>query len=370
MASPCGSKPGRETGGKPASCQNQDLWQSLQEALADHDVAWVWVKGHAGHPGNEHADRVAQEAAQRASVEAFLNHEVPSRTVVRIVATHEEGQRLDRFLSRHYPSLHMGLVQKALRCKDIRVNGLRAAPSYHLRSGDEVHLFRGLLNTVTDAEKRLNKRPAFMTGIKNWRTSFESNACWKRIPLWCSTKGLARLAKVVRGSMYGVDRALEVLYGQKMYLVHRLDRETSGALLVARQPSSARFFMSAFLTRRIHKGYIALLTGHLPDSMEGGVYTSWMKKEALGRYESMHHYDTHRPGSQKAETRFFVLQKNDAHSLVCMHPYTGRRHQLRAQTKALGAPIVGDALWQGRDERTSFLHARCLRFPCPVSKRV
>ncbi len=49
--------------------KNQDLWQSLQEALTGHDVAWVWVKGHAGHPGNEHADRVAQEAAQRASVE-------------------------------------------------------------------------------------------------------------------------------------------------------------------------------------------------------------------------------------------------------------------------------------------------------------
>ncbi|TGW15827.1 ribonuclease HI [Candidatus Hepatobacter penaei] len=49
--------------------KNQDLWQSLQEALTDHDVAWVWVKGHAGHPGNEHADRVAQEAAQRAFVE-------------------------------------------------------------------------------------------------------------------------------------------------------------------------------------------------------------------------------------------------------------------------------------------------------------
>ncbi|WP_031934419.1 RluA family pseudouridine synthase [Candidatus Hepatobacter penaei] len=299
-----------------------------------------------------------------------MSQEVPPRTVVRIVATHEEGQRLDRFVSRHYPSLHMGLVQKALRCKDIRVNGLRAAPSYHLRSGDEVRLFRGLLNTVTDAEKEAQQKARLHDRHQELADQLRKQCLLETDTFVVINKRYGQACQGGTGVDVSVDRALEVLYGQKMYLVHRLDRETSGALLVARQPSSARFFMSAFLARRIHKSYIALLMGHLPDSMEGGVYTSWMKKEALGRHESMHHYDTHRPGSQKAETRFFVLQKNDTHSLVCMHPYTGRRHQLRAQTKALGAPIVGDARYgEGVTKGPLFLHARCLRFPCPISKK-
>ncbi len=290
--------------------------------------------------------------------------------VVQIVEPHEEGQRLDRFLSRHYPSLHMGLVQKALRCKDIRVNGMRAVPSYHIKPGDEVRLFRGLLNTVTDAEKEAQKKARLQDRHQELAHHLGKQRLLETDTFVVLNKMPGQACQGGTGVDVSIDRALEVLYGQKMYLVHRLDRETSGVLLVARQPSSARFFMSAFFAHRVHKTYIALLKGHLPDHIEGAVYTSWMKKEALGRHESMHHYDTHHPGSQKAETRFFVLQKNDMHTLVCMHPYTGRRHQLRAQTKALGAPIVGDTRYgAGLAKGPLFLHARCLRFPCPVSKK-
>ena len=276
----------------------------------------------------------------------------------------ESDQRLDRFLARLYPRVAKSLWQKALRRRDVRVNGKSARPDYRMCTGDEVSIFSGLLNVCDEIKSEAKPiDPTLVSLLKNTILHQGDDFTVLNKPRGCACQGGV-------GVRVRLDQALPVALERPAYLVHRLDKETSGALLVAHTSKAAAFFAQCFQERRVLKTYIALLRGHLPAHTQGGVYTSWLRKEPKGRHESMVCFDLPVPGAQEARTRFEVLEMGMAVSCVRMIPETGRKHQLRAQTAHLGAPIWGDDRYSVKSDSGLCLHALTLCFELPSGETI
>ncbi len=154
-------------------------------------------------------------------------------------------------------------------------------------------------------------------------------------------------------------------------IVHRLDKETSGILLIAKTPASFTNLQKQFKERGVEKSYIALLHGRLEP--EEGVISV-----PVGRLPWRRDRFGILPGGRESETKYKVIKNYDKHSLVEFFPKTGRTHQIRIHAKYLGHPVVGDEFYAGR--RTAredriwcprlFLHAASIRFTHPVSGKM
>jgi RluA family pseudouridine synthase len=175
----------------------------------------------------------------------------------------------------------------------------------------------------------------------------------------------------------GVSKSLDDLLvafaksnGKKPRLVHRLDRGTSGVIIVARTKPSAAFLSDEFAARRAHKTYLAIAGGDLPDEEEGVFDQSLAKVEEGGR-PRMLIAKPGRKGSQDAVTRWRILSRQGDHALFELMPETGRMHQIRAHLLGAGCPILGDHLY-GAGARTAgrlMLHARSLEIGIPDDGR-
>tara|TARA_R100000365_G_C2747552_1_gene77599 strand:+ start:4830 stop:5561 length:732 start_codon:yes stop_codon:yes gene_type:complete len=176
----------------------------------------------------------------------------------------------------------------------------------------------------------------------------------------------------------GVDRSLDDLLvafaksnGKKPRLVHRLDRGTSGVVIVGRTKPATAFLSEEFATRRASKTYLALVEGPLPQSDTGLMEQSLVRVEEGGR-PRMIVASPGRKGAQSAVTYWRVLARTDTHALMELKPETGRMHQIRIHLSASGSPILGDHLY-GRGTKSAdrlMLHAAALEIGHPDGGRV
>lgn len=132
----------------------------------------------------------------------------------------------------------------------------------------------------------------------------------------------------------------EAVSGRKLYVVHRLDKETSGVVVFAKDVQSHRFLNEQFSRRRVRKTYLALVHGVIA-APEGEIRRS-LREFGSGRVAVD-------PKGKQSLTRYAVRQRLGSYTLVVAHPHTGRRHQLRAHFYSIGHPIVGDARYGSRD---------------------
>lgn len=159
--------------------------------------------------------------------------------------------------------------------------------------------------------------------------------------------------------------------GVKPRLVHRLDRDTSGAILAARSQPAAAFLGKAMMGRRIHKTYLAIVAPGTPEPSSGVIEAALARRE-IGREAYVRVVDPGAPGAQGAVTRYRTLAADDHAALVELVPRTGRMHQLRVHLASIGRPIVGDARYggalvlAGMPVARLMLHARSLAFPHPA----
>jgi 23S rRNA pseudouridine955/2504/2580 synthase len=281
------------------------------------------------------------------------------------VAPDDDGIRLDRWFKRHLPEASFNLVSRWARTGQLRVDGKRAAPGDRLEAGQQIR--------VPPAEPHANPRPkperptlsedeiAFVNEIVIHR---DPQAIVVNKPPGLATQGGTKTRTHLDGLLDGLaDEA-----GQRPKLVHRLDKDTSGVLLLARTARAAAFFSKAFSGRTARKVYWAIVVG-VPDIKDGMIDLPLAKQPGTGG-EKMHVDEAE---GQAARTRYRVIERaGNRAAWVELQPLTGRTHQLRVHMAAIGHPIVGDGKYGGQEafltgaiSRKLHLHARRLRIDHP-----
>ena len=275
------------------------------------------------------------------------------------VGADDEGVRLDRWFKRHLPQIGFGTVSKWARTGQVRVDGKRARPEDRLAAGQVVRVPPG----GETPERKLRPRPELtaeqVAEAEAMVIAQTPAAIVLNKPPGLATQGGTRTHS-------HVDGLLDAFAGEdepRPRLVHRLDKDTSGVLLIARTPGSAAFFSKRFSGRSAKKVYWALVVG-VPELAEGLIDAPLAKQPGTGG-EKMHVDDE---AGQPARTRYRMVERaGNAAAWVELEPLTGRTHQLRAHMAAIGHPIVGDGKYGGQAafltgsvSRKMHLHARRL----------
>ncbi len=255
----------------------------------------------------------------------------------------DDGTRLQRWFVRNYPSMPLREFYKLCRGGQIRVNSKRVHGREILNAGDAIRI----PPTIGGFATRLHKSSAgdkfSLTDLEELRQCIVHND--DDIVVFNKPAGLA--VQGGSGIRKSIDKMAAALFPyDKISLVHRLDKETSGLLVVAKNQRAAQHLSAQFQNKDAHKEYLALLNGDVKPSR--GVIDNYMiKGQVFDTPERVNSGTGQRP--QRAVTNYQVLASAGNISWVLFSPKTGRTHQLRLHSAlTLGAPIVGDTLY-GRD---------------------
>ena len=238
-----------------------------------------------------------------------------------------QNTRFDKWFKAKIINLPQSLIEKIIRLNKVKINRKRVKSSYRVKCGDIVEVYdiskfkenyRPKISKYRPSKKEVNIYDDFI--IENNENFIIINKP-AGIAVQSGTKSFKNIIDILKVSKYFVNH--------KPYIVHRLDKETSGILIVAKSREYAQLFTSLFRIRKIHKTYIALTYGKVSK-------LKTILKDDLVLYEN------NRKIIQKAISYLKVLKSSDIYSYVELNPITGRKHQLRKQLYNIGNPIVGD----------------------------
>ena len=238
-----------------------------------------------------------------------------------------QNSRFDKWFKAKVINLPQSLIEKIIRLKKVKINKKKTKSSYRVQSGDIVDVYDISKFKLSDRPKIIKYKPSkkeinfYDDYIIENNENFVIINKPAGIPVQSGTKSFKNIIDVLKNTRY--------FEKHKPYIVHRLDKETSGILIVAKTREYAQLFTSLFRIRKIHKTYVALTYGKVPKS-----------KDTLK--DDLVTYDNNKKIIQKAISHLKVLKLSNDYSYVELNPITGRKHQLRKQLYNIGNPIVGD----------------------------
>tara|TARA_E500000178_G_scaffold266139_1_gene263457 strand:+ start:671 stop:1549 length:879 start_codon:yes stop_codon:yes gene_type:complete len=235
--------------------------------------------------------------------------------------------RLDRWFKQNVINLPHSLIERIIRQNKIKVNKKKTKSSYRVQSGDLIEVYNILKFRPIDNSKKLKYIPKKSEIGKYDDYVIENNENFIIInkpsgtAVQAGTKSFKNLIDTIKNTKY--------FENSKPYIVHRIDKETSGILIIAKNRKFAQLFTSLFRIRKIHKTYLALVYGKVNNSVKT------MRDELV-------YYENKKKVTQKAITNIKIIKSNEGYSFVELNPITGRKHQLRKQLLKIGNPIIGD----------------------------
>jgi 23S rRNA pseudouridine955/2504/2580 synthase len=296
------------------------------------------------------------------------------------VEKEDDGARLDRWFRRHCPGLSHGVLEKLLRTGQVRLDGKRAKAADRISTGQIIRL-PPQLQTVNKPVERSSTNPSTVHKAltERERKEVEGLVIHKDASILVLNKPPGLATQGGSGITRHVDGMLEQLtFGkkQKPRLVHRLDRDTSGVLVVARTVPAAAALSETLRRRDAQKIYWALVRG-VPAKRSGTIKLALVKEGGRGE-EKMVGVERDAEDGKHAITDYLVIdQVGGEYAWVAAKPVTGRTHQIRVHLASLGTPIVGDFKYGGaavqaaRDiENRLHLHARSIDIAHPDGGRL
>ena len=261
--------------------------------------------------------------------------------------------RLDRWFKHNISDIPQSLIEKLIRKNKIKVNRKKTKTKYRVQYNDQIEIFN------FDKIKHIDK-----SEVKKYKPSDKEKKIYgdfiienndnfvvinkpAGIPVQSGTKSFKNIIDILKNT--------EHFNNSKPFIVHRLDKETSGVMLVAKNREYAQLFTSLFRIRKIHKLYIAVTHGPINKELQ-------VMKDDLILYEK------NRKIIQKAISYIKVLKSNNKYSFVELKPITGRKHQLRKQLLNIGHPVVGDDKYSFKNykhikhNKNLLLHAYKIKF--------
>ena len=261
--------------------------------------------------------------------------------------------RFDRWFKNNVLDIPQGLIEKIIRKNQAKVNGKKTKSSYRVQENDIIEIFN--IDKIKKTEKNLitqyipspTERDKYDDFIIENNENFIVINKPAGIAVQSGTKSFKNVVDTLRETKYFDDT--------KPYIVHRLDKETSGILIVAKTREYAQLFTSLFRIRKIHKTYLAVVYGEV-------------SKEIKVLEDDLVLYEKDKKIVQKAISYLKILKNSSDYSLLELRPITGRKHQLRKQLYNIGNSIIGDDKYyvkRGKDfikSKNLMLHAYEIKF--------
>jgi len=262
------------------------------------------------------------------------------------------SMRLDRWIKKNISDIPQSLIEKNIRRGKIKINNKKEKSSYKLKKNDKIFLY----NFNYSSKKHKKKSEIYVPSKEDLTSSSsifidnnENFAVINKpagIAVQSGTKSLRNIIDIIKKT--------KEFEGYQPYTVHRIDKETTGILLIAKNRKYAQLFTTLFRLRKIRKKYLGIVLGEFD------------KKK--GKFEDiLYHFEGEKKISSKAITYYEVIDSNNGYSLLNLIPYTGRKHQLRKQLSLRGHFIIGDNKYKSYDRNINknnklMLHAHKISF--------
>ena len=260
--------------------------------------------------------------------------------------------RLDRWFKQKVINLPHSLIEKIIRQNKIKVNKKKIKSSHRLRTGDVVEVFDINKFKPIDNNKKIKYLPKKKEIGSYDKHVLEDNENFivinkpTGLPVQSGTKSLKNIIDILKNTKY--------FENSKPFIVHRLDKETSGILIIAKNRKFAQLFTSLFRLRKIHKTYLAIVYGKVNKSIK------------IMR-DNLIYIEKNKKITQKAISNLKIIRSGEDYTFLELNPITGRKHQLRKQLLNIGNPIVGDDKYFLNNRkrikiRNLMLHAHKIKF--------
>jgi 23S rRNA pseudouridine955/2504/2580 synthase len=269
-----------------------------------------------------------------------------------IVEDDYNDSRLDKWFKNEIINLPHSLLEKILRQNKIKVNKKKTKSSYRLQTGDVIEIYDISKFKPVDKKEKIKYLPKKKEIGDYDDYVIEDNENFivinkpTGIPVQSGTKSFKNIIDILKNTKY--------FKNSKPFIVHRLDKETSGVLIIAKNRKYAQLFTSLFRIRKIHKTYLAIVYGKVDKSIKV------MKDDLV-------YYENNKKNIQKAVSNLKIIKSNEVFSYLELNPITGRKHQLRKQLLNIGCPIIGDDKYFINDRKrikikNLMLHAYKIKF--------
>ena len=268
-----------------------------------------------------------------------------------IVDSTYNNMRLDRWLRNKIGNIPQSLIEKSLRSGKVKINKKKVKSSFKVKTNDKIDIFNfNFKEKFVQEKKKFNPSIEIIKSNEDLIIDNNENFIVLNKSAGISVQGGTKSRK----NLIDIFTKSKIFQGSKPFSVHRLDKDTSGVFIMAKNRETAQLLTSLFRLRKVHKTYLAICNGEL-------------EKNSGEWIDELIRYDNGKKIIEKAKTIFNVLDKNSNSSLVEMKPITGRKHQLRKQLFNIGHSIYGDKKYRSTTStkginKELMLHSYQIRF--------
>ena len=235
--------------------------------------------------------------------------------------------RIDRFIRNHFGKIPQGLIERNLRNGKLKLNQKKVKSSQKVKTGDKLNIYNlNFEEKIEQLKKKYNPSNEIIKENEDLIIENNDNFVVLNKQSGISVQGGTKSKK----NIIDIFAKSNLFRDEKPYSVHRLDKDTSGVFIIAKNRETAQLLTSLFRLRKVYKTYLAICNGELILIDKGVI------KDDLIRFENK------KKIVEKAETKYEILDKNNNATFIQLNPITGRKHQLRKQLFNLGNSIIGD----------------------------